>query len=179
MLFAGNVGEAQDIDAVLKAAKITSDQKNIRWLIAGKGRDWERIKQKIDRLGLYSVEMLGQFPLEKMPELYAAADALLICLKSDPLFSITVPGKLQTCLLSRKPILGMLDGEGAILIEKAKAGLTCKSGDYKNLAKNAQKLSKMSKEERILLGENGRKYVERNFNRTNIINEFEKLITKN
>ena len=68
--------------------------------------------------------MLGQFPLSRMNEFDAAADALLVCLKSDPLFSITIPGKLQTYLISRKPILGMIDGEGSSLI-KAQAGLTC------------------------------------------------------
>ena len=113
-----------------------------------------------------------------MPEFYAAADALLLCLKSDPLFSITVPGKLQTYLLSGKPILGMLDGEGANLINKARAGLTCEAGNFKSLAENAILLANMSKKDRLSLGKNGRDYAIKHFDRLKIISTLEKLLKR-
>ena len=65
--------------------------------------------------------MLGQFPLSRMNEFYAAADALLVCLKSDPLFFNNYTWKImQTYLISRKPILGMIDGEGSSLIKETR-----------------------------------------------------------
>ena len=178
VLFAGNVGEAQGFDAVIKAASITEKYKNIKWVIVGKGRDWDRVKQKIDRLNLSSVEMLGQFPLSRMHEFYAAADALLVCLKSDPLFSITVPGKLQSYLMSKKPVLGMRNGEGAMLIKKAHAGICCAAEDSEGLANNALKMSKLSKRELDIMGKNGRDYCIKNFDRKEVIDCFESLISE-
>jgi glycosyltransferase involved in cell wall biosynthesis len=176
ILFAGNVGEAQGFDSVIEAARITKNQKNIKWVVIGKGRDWSRIKQKIKNLKLSSVEMLGQFPLERMREFYGSADAMLICLKSDPLFSLTVPGKLQTYFMARKPILGMIDGEAKNLIDIAKAGFSTAAEDHIGLARNALNMANLSKLERDKMGQNGREYCIRNFNRKKIIDSLETLI---
>ena len=179
ILFAGNVGKAQGFDAVIEAARITENQeKNIKWVIIGKGRDWSRIKKKIENLKLSSVEMLGQFPIERMREFYAAADAMLICLKSDPLFSLTIPGKLQTYLMSRKPILGMIDGEAKNLIDRAEAGLSTTAENHIGLANNALKMANLSKFERDKMGQNGRNYCIKNFNRKKVIDSLETLMLK-
>ena len=137
ILFAGNIGEAQKLDYLLEAVSLTEQNGKIKWFIIGKGRDWNRINSIIKQKKLESIKLLGQFPLSRMPQFYAAADALFVCLKPDPLFSITIPGKLQTYMLSGKPIIGMLDGEGANLINKAKAGLTCKAGDFKKFGQKS------------------------------------------
>ena len=146
------------LDDLLEAVSLTEQNGKIKWFIIGKGRDWNRINSIIKQKKLESIKLLGQFPLSRMPQFYAAADALFVCLKPDPLFSITIPGKLQTYMLSGKPIIGMLDGEGANLINKAKAGLTCKAGDFKSLAKKAILMANMSIQERSKFGNNGIAY---------------------
>ena len=176
ILFAGNVGSAQGCESVIEAIKITERYGNIKWVIVGDGRDWSRLHRKVQDLNLTSVKMLGGFPLERMPEFYAAADALLLCLKSDPLFSITIPGKLQTYLLSGKPILGMLNGEAASIIENSQSGLTCEAENYKCLAENAWLMSRMSKSKREKLGKNGRIYAKNFFIREKIIDSLEVLL---
>jgi glycosyltransferase involved in cell wall biosynthesis len=108
-----------------------------------------------------------------MPSFYARADALLVSLKADPVFSLTVPSKVQSYLMAGLPILGMLDGEGASVIREAKAGLTCAAGDSAGLAKAVLELSEMPRSQRISLGESGRRYAEREFGRTVLIDRLE------
>ena len=84
-----------------------------------------------------------------MPSFFAHADALLVSLKDKKAFNMTIPGKLQTYLSSGKPILGMINGEAASVINNSKAGLVCNSGDYKSLAKLMLKLNNMSEKERM------------------------------
>jgi glycosyltransferase involved in cell wall biosynthesis len=71
------------------------------------------------------------------------------------------------------PVLGMLDGEGAEVIRRAKAGLTCAAGDSAGLAKAVLELSAMPGSLRTCLGENGRRYAEREFGRSVLIDRLE------
>jgi glycosyltransferase involved in cell wall biosynthesis len=174
ILFAGNIGEAQDFPAILDAIEQLRTRTEIRWIIVGDGRKGEWFRAEVARRGLdQSVLMPGRFPLDRMPSFYARADALLVSLKADPVFSLTVPSKVQSYLMAGLPILGMLDGEGASVIREAKAGLTCAAGDSAGLAKAVLELSEMPRSQRISLGESGRRYAEREFGRTVLIDRLE------
>ena len=130
VLFAGNIGEAQDLPAVLDAAESLKHNTAIRWLIVGDGRKSDWLLEEVARRGLQgNVLLLGRFPVERMPSFYAHADALLVSLKKDPVFSMTIPGKVQSYLMAGVPLVGMLDGEGAKVITEANAGLVCAAGD--------------------------------------------------
>ena len=116
-----------------------------------------------------NILLLGQFPIERMPSFYAHADTLLVSLKKDPIFSMTIPGKVQSYLMSGIPLLGMLDGEGAAVIKQAGAGLTCSAGDSVGLAAAILKLSKMTTYERQAMGERGQIYAQKEFDRDMLI----------
>lgn len=172
ILFAGNIGDAQDFPAVLEAAESLSCDPNIRWVVVGDGRKMGWLQEEVVRRGLsHCVLLLGRFGVERMPSFFAHADALLVSLKRDPVFSLTIPGKVQPYLMSGIPLLGMLDGEGAKVIREANAGLVCSSGDARGLAIAAQKLAAMSKEERQRLGRNGRIYAQNFFCRDALMNK--------
>jgi len=174
LLFAGNLGEAQDFPAVLDAAELLKNEASIRWLIVGDGRMTDWVQREITRRGLeQSVLLLGRFPLERMPSFFAHADALLVSLKPSPVFSLTIPGKVQSYLMSSIPLIGMLDGEGASVIREAQAGLTCPAGDSVGLAQAVLKLSAMTKEERLLLGKNGHAYAKQEFDRKTLMDRLE------
>lgn len=177
VLFAGNIGEAQDMPAVLKAAERLKDNPAIRWVIVGDGRKSEWLKSEVIRRGLQNQVLLpGRFPVERMPSFYAHADALLVSLKSDPVFSMTIPGKVQSYLLVGKPILGMLDGEGAAVISDANAGLSCDAGDAAGLAEAVLTLAAMTPEQRKQLGLNGQKYAQKEFGRSQLMDRLEALL---
>ena len=69
-----------------------------------------------------------------MPSIFAHADALLVTLSDQIAFNMTIPGKVQTYLSTGIPIIGMLNGEGALTINESGAGFACDAGDYKGLA---------------------------------------------
>ncbi|MBF0272974.1 MAG: glycosyltransferase family 4 protein [Magnetococcales bacterium] len=170
ILFAGNVGEAQDFPAILDAAERLKGHPEIRWLIVGDGRMLEWVRRETVKRGLESsFLLLGRFPLERMPSFYVHADALLVALKRDPVFALTIPNKVQSYLMSGIPLLGMLDGEGAAVIHAAKAGLTCPSGDGAGLVEAILKLSALDAASRKEMGANGRAYAQQEFNKKTLI----------
>lgn len=174
VVFAGNVGEAQDFPAILDAAKRLAHRSDIRWWIVGDGRAAKDVRSAIERLGLKDrVVMLGRHPLERMPSFFRGADALLVSLKADPAFSLTIPGKVQTYLAAAVPILGMLEGEGARVITESGAGLVCPAGDGAALAGRVEQLAALGPEERAAMGRRGRAYGQREFDRGVLIGRLE------
>jgi len=177
VLFAGNVGEAQDMPAVLDAAERLKGNSSIRWVIVGDGRKSDWLLTEVARRELQSnVLLLGRFPIDRMPSFYAHADALLVPLKKDPVFSMTIPGKVQSYLMSGIPLIGMLDGEGAAVIELARAGFICPAGDSSALVGAILKMAALSVEERVRLGMNGREYAETEFGRNMLMGRLEEIL---
>lgn len=153
VMFAGNIGDAQDFPAILDAAEILRDEKRIRWLVVGDGRAVDWVRSEVAKRGLTDCFfMLGQYPVERMPSFYIHADALLVSLKDTPIFAMTIPGKLQSYLASGIPVLAMLNGEGAEIVRQSGSGLSCSAGDGKALATAVLKLAAMPKEELSAMG---------------------------
>lgn len=179
VVFAGNIGEAQDMPAVLDAAERLKDNISIRWIIVGDGRKSDWLQSEIVRRGLDKQVLLpGRYPVERMPSFYAHADALLVSLKRDPVFSMTIPGKVQSYLMAGIPLLGMLDGKGAAVIRDAHAGLTCEAGDSVGLAQAVLALAIMPTAERKQMGLNGREYARKEFGRAQLMDRLEALLAE-
>lgn len=174
VMFAGNIGEAQDFPAILDAAERLRHRTDLRWVIAGDGRMATWVRDEISRRGLQSnFTMLGRLPADTMPALFIEADALLVSLRADPVFSLTAPGKIQSYLAAGVPVLAMLDGEGASVIEEAGAGFTSPAGDGARLAANVERLVALSSAERVALGARGASFASRDFSRTTLLNRLE------
>lgn len=173
LMFAGNLGEAQSLPTILEAANIVKHKNvDIKWIFLGDGRMKSSILQKIKENDLSDhVYLLGAYPNTEMPEFFACANALIVSLKKDKIFSLTIPSKLQSYMACGKPILASLDGEGARIVEVAKCGFTSAAQDSEGLAKNVLILYEMSVNDREKLGKNGRQYFENEFER-------EMLLTK-
>lgn len=177
VLFAGNIGEAQDFPAVLEAAESLRHNAAVRWLIVGDGRKSAWLREEVVRRGLQGrVLLLGRFPVERMPSFYAHAHALLVSLKKDPVFTMTIPGKVQSYLMAGVPLVGMLDGEGARVIVEANAGLVCAAGDSAGLAQAVLEMMAMNTDQRRQLGVNGRAYARREFGRSSLMDRLEGLL---
>jgi len=174
IMFAGNIGDAQDFPALLTAAEATRSRSDIHWLIVGDGRQADWVRAEIVRRDLQStVFMLGRHPIERMPEFFKAASALLVSLKAEPIFAMTIPGKLQAYLATGVPLLAMLDGEGARVILEAGAGLVAPAADGVELARLAQRLAATPAPERRAMGERAKAYGSREFERTALITQLE------
>ncbi len=178
IMFAGNIGVAQSFDTLLSAALLLKNENvKVQWLILGEGRMKDSVNQKIRELELQDTfHLLGSYPSSLMPKYFSCADALLVSLKKDAIFSLTVPSKIQSYLACGKPILTSLDGEGSRIIEEAKAGFASPSEDPYTLAGNIKKFLDLSSEEQRELGKNARKYYDQEFERELLVKKLEDIL---
>ena len=152
IVFAGNIGKAQSIETIINAANICKEN-NIQWIVIGDGSEKSMAEKKVKELNIDNkVIFLGRKPVEDMPKYYNIADALLVTLGNDKLFTITIPAKIQSYMASGKPILGAISGEGNNVIKESNCGLACEAEDYKKLAELAQQMYIMTEKERKTLG---------------------------
>ncbi len=174
ILFAGNIGEAQDFPAILAAADRLRGRRDIKWIVLGDGRAAESVRAEIAARGLGDrVFMLGRFPVERMPSFFAGAGALLVSLKAEPVFAMTIPGKVQSYMSAGKPIIAMLDGEGGRVVTEAGAGLVVASGDSAGLAEAVARLADLGGSDRRAMGAAGKAYCSRNFDRGVLLGRLE------
>ncbi|HEU4775338.1 MAG TPA: glycosyltransferase family 4 protein [Telluria sp.] len=175
VMFAGNVGDAQDFPAILDAAELLKDDAGIRWLIVGDGRRSDWVAEQVRARGLEQrVLLLGRYPVERMASFFRHADALLLSLKDEPIFAMTIPGKLQSYLAAGQPVIAMLNGEGADVVARAGAGLTCAAGDHRGLADAVLRMAALSAQERAIMGANGLQASAAEFNRATLISDLER-----
>jgi glycosyltransferase involved in cell wall biosynthesis len=166
VMFAGNVGAAQGFETILAAAELLRSHREIHWLIIGDGRQLPWVRAEIARRGLDEiVHLLGRHPAQSMPVWFAHADALLVSLRAEPVFAMTIPAKVQSYMACGRPIVASLDGEGARVIREAGAGLTAPADDATALAKAVLQLYRMPAFARDKMGACGRAYFERHFER--------------
>jgi Glycosyltransferase len=170
IMFAGNIGVAQDFGTILTAAEKLKVYPDIKWVVIGDGRMRSWLESQIDRMGLReNIVLLGRYPTQSMPRFFSLADVLLLTLRKEPIFSLTIPSKLQSYFACAKPVIAAIDGEGARIVNEAGAGLSCPAEAPAALAESVLSMYRMSKDERALLGNNGRKYFENNFERSTLV----------
>lgn len=176
VVFAGNMGESQDFPAILDAAEYLLDRVQVRWIIVGDGRMHDWVLHEVERRQLTSVQLLGRHPIQEMPALYAAADALLVSLKTNEVFAKTIPGKLQSYLAAGRPILAMIDGEAAEVVNASGGGLACPAGDAQGLAEAVVRMAALSKVEREEMGQRACDFYQCNFAREVLFDRLESLM---
>lgn len=153
VMFAGNIGKAQDMPTILAAAKLLLAHQNIHIVLLGNGSEHEMVKQAILDESLNNVHLLGSFPMEQMPKFFSHANALLVTLKNEHIFSLTIPGKIQSYLACGKPIVAAINGSGAEIIENAKVGICANAEDPQGLADAILALYSLSTSEQQSMGD--------------------------
>ena len=178
VVFAGNIGKAQSMETLIKAAGLLREHEDIRWIIVGDGSERETTEAQIRELGLSGrVHFTGRLPAESMPEYFAMGDALLVFLKRDPIFSYTIPSRLQSYWACARPVIAALDGEGQRVILESGGGLVGATEDEKALAENVLAVYKMSPEQREEMGQKGLAYYRRHFDREPLLLRLEALLS--
>lgn len=177
IMFAGNIGEAQNIENILQAARLTGDEKKIHWVFVGDGRKKVWADNFIAENDLTdTVHMLGRYPIGMMPAFFERADAMLVSLCDTPIFNITVPAKLQAYMAASKPVFAVLKGEGAEIIADADCGWTADPSSPGDIALTARRIASYGCD---VLAERGRKagdYYKEHFDRGLCMDEVERII---
>ena len=163
LLYAGNVGEAQDFNTLINACK-KLDHDKIKFIILGDGRFKEEFIQSvgINNLKKFFV-FLKSVSSNEVYKYLNSADFLYLSLNDSELFKMTVPAKLQTYMAIGKPVIANINGEGADLINDVKFGFVSNSGDYNGLIKIFDQILKLPKNERLKIGLNGKRFYQKNF----------------
>ena len=177
VMFAGNIGEAQDFDHIMEAAKYLKDNRNIHFVFVGDGRKRNWVEQYRDDHQLQNtVHWVGRHPVETMPLFFCQADVMLMTLKDVVIFSLTAPAKLQAYMSAGKPILAMMNGEAPRIIEEAACGFSVPASDSRALADTIIQLSRMPKDELQKLGQNGKLYQQTHFDLEKSINKLHTIL---
>lgn len=174
VMFAGNIGAAQDFETILSAAELLRSDRDIQWVVLGDGRMAAWVRNEISRRGLEeTVHLLGRYPVEAMPRFFGMADVMLVTLRKDPIFAYTIPAKVQSYLACARPIVAALDGEGARIITEGGAGLAVPAEDPMRLAEAVRKMRMLPKGRREAMGVSGRAYYLKNFDRNMLLDRLD------
>lgn len=162
-VFAGNIGDMQSVETIVRTANELRDCSNIIFHIVGDGSKLDECKKLAQGFGLTNVVFYGRLPIHDMPKFYGMADAMLITLKNNKTLSYTLPGKVQSYMIARKPIIGSVNGETRHVIEQSGCGLCCAAEDYKGLADLILKFCNSDK--KVQMAANAQKFYFENYSK--------------
>lgn len=161
ILFAGNLGKAQALSYVLDAALLLKDtHPNISFVFLGGGVEADSLKKQAVDHYLNNVTFLPRVPMSEVGTYLSEADALLVHLKKDPLFAITIPSKTQAYMAASKPLLMAVDGDASDLVLQSDCGVIADSENAASLADAAVKLMSLSPDAREAMAKSGKKFYE-------------------
>jgi glycosyltransferase involved in cell wall biosynthesis len=181
IMFAGNIGESQDFETIINTAKkVVAISDRIQFIILGDGRKKKFVEQRVQELGIGdNFLLLGAFPSETMPEFFACADALLVSLRNDRVFDLTIPSKIQSYLACRKPLIGSLNGEGSRVIKEANAGVVAPAGDPDKLTEKILELYNADFARIKEMQDAAGQYFEKNFEREILLDKLINILNEN
>jgi glycosyltransferase involved in cell wall biosynthesis len=171
VVFAGNIGSAQGVKVIIEAAEQLKASPSIKLVVLGSGSELEWMRRQVNDKGLTNVHLLGRFPASAMPYLLSKASALLVTLADQPIFSLTVPNKIQAYMAVGKPIIACVNGEGARLVCEADAGLAVAAEDGPGLAAAILRLYHEPDDELNRLGSNAQRYYQANFDQDKLADQ--------
>lgn len=174
--YAGNIGQAQDIESLIKAMSYLKDIPDLHLAIFGDGREVERLKVLISENALTNVHYYGRKPQSEMPYYFSKSQALVVTLRSDDLFSLTVPGRVHSALASGKPILGCIDGETMRVIQEANCGFCAPAGNPQEFAESIREFYKMSDIAKVEMGQKSLRFFQAHYSRFKVFNRFQGVL---
>ena len=177
VLYAGALGQANDIDTLLRAAKRLKVEERIRFVLFGDGKERPRLEAEAQRMGLSNVLFAGVRPKKDMPRVVAAADACLAILQDIPMFRTTYPNKVFDYMAAGRATVLVIDGVSRRLMEESGGGVFVQPGDDAMLAETILALSK-DPQRLQQMGRNAREYLVKHLDRRDKLNETLALLVR-
>lgn len=160
LVFAGNIGEMQSVETIIGAARLLKDDNRVIFDIVGDGSALNACRRLAADLS--NVVFHGRIEVEKIPQIYHMADAMLISLRDTPCIAATIPGKVQSCMAAGKPLVGSIGGETERLIRDARCGICAQPENSEALAEAIRQL--LADPDRLEeYGRNARSYYQQHF----------------
>lgn len=171
ILYAGTQGHAHALEHVLRAAKLLENQPEIHFLFLGNGSARAGLEELHKELHLRNVTFRDPISIEQLPPYFSIAECGLSSLRDLPLFDGARPAKVFPVLASGKPLIFVGRGEGAQLVERAKAGIVVPPANPEALVEAVNQLMSdpsLAQE----LGKNGREFVQANLQWSKLIGDW-------
>lgn len=178
VMYAGNIGFAQSPKTIVEAANKTKENIRIHYVFIGDGTMRNECEEYCKENNLCNVHFIGRKPQEEMPRLIAEADALLITLKNQSNYNLTLPGRTQAFMACGKPIICCANGETARVIKLAGCGLIAEADNSDELAQRIIESSLMSKDELNRMGSSGLEFSKANYDMNIVYHRIEKVLER-
>ena len=176
IVFAGNMGRAQALETVIQAAALLKPRYPlVQFILVGNGVEAEGLRRKAEQSGADNLVFLAARPVSEIGPILHHADALLVHLKRDPLFEITIPSKIQAYLSVGRPILCGVSGDASTMVNESGAGICYQPDDPAALLSAIQTLMELTPEQRELMGHNGQRYYREHLSLEVGTNQFESV----
>jgi len=175
VLYAGALGQANDIDTILRAAQRLNSEDKIRFVLFGDGKERPRLQTETERMKLTNVIFAGVRAKKDMPLVVASADTCLAILQDIPMFRTTYPNKVFDYMAAGRGTVLVIDGVSRQLIESSNGGVFVQPGNDELLAQTILELSKDSKRVQQM-GQNARDYLVKHLDRRDKLNETLELL---
>jgi glycosyltransferase involved in cell wall biosynthesis len=176
--FAGNVGTVQNLDNIIESFGMLENSliEQAQLNIIGDGSHLEALKNLVKVKKIPNVVFWGRKPRDEMLKYFKGSDFLIVSLIDKPIFSLTVPAKTQTYIAVKKPILAILNGDTAKIIEDNKLGFTAKPDDLEAIKNIFSKSILLREDEKLIFTTNAEKLTITVFNKEKIIDELLELL---
>jgi len=177
--FAGNIGKVQNLENIINAFCLLSNecQEKSQLNIIGDGSNLDNLKLLTNNN--LNIVFHGKKPRSDMASYYKASDFLIISLIDKPIFSVTVPAKTQTYIAAKKPILAIINGDTASIIQDNNLGLCANPSKIDAITAMFQKCVDMSQTERKKFTDENERLLTTTFNKEKSIDKLLKLVTSN
>lgn len=178
IVFTGNIGYAQGLDILPKAAAILIKEKiECIFVIIGDGRYREEFVREIVKYNVKEMFLLlGRKKPKEVPDYLAWCNAAFISFADNPLFNMTIPAKLQSYMACGMPIIAAAAGETKRIIEEAKCGITCELCNEIQLANTIKEFLGLTAEEISTMSQNAMNYSKEVFSKTRLLDQIEKIM---
>ena len=171
--FTGNIGTAQGLDVLPKAAELLKNEK-VKFVIVGDGRYQSEFERQIKERNVEDkFIMIPRVPAEKVPEILSVCDAGFISFNKTPLWENTIPAKLQSYMACGKTIIASASGETKRIIDEAGCGICCEIGNAEKLAEGIRSIIIHDNKE---MAKNARNYFEQHFDKKTLMDEMDEFL---
>lgn len=174
IVYAGNIGEAQGLEVVIRAAVILKRTVKVYWYLIGNGREKLKLMGLAKELNVDEfVTFIDSKEANQIPYYLALADAALISLKDDIIFNMTIPAKFQSIIACGKPVIACANGETSELVREYNLGYVSEPGNSEKLAENVLKFFTQDHDERSEYGTRAKNIYKRFFDKVILMDKFE------
>ena len=158
VVYAGNLGNAQNINIVVDAAARLRDNENVEFVVFGSGGLESDIRARIETEGLKNLRLLPLQPVERVKYVYSLGDVCLVSCK-EGLGGSAMPSKTWSILSCGRPVLANFDeGELQMILTKNQLGVFTKAGDLEGFVEAISQLA-AEPEKCEKMGARGRQFI--------------------